>query len=75
MEQGSNERAQAWDQGMIRPFLLMVSMHPAVRHTIACMLGVDLITSPVFGVCDFVVVVMNFAIGQLYHCFFHSRCL
>lgn len=45
----SNEKKLAWGIGHIRPFLLLVSMRPALRSQVASCLGVPLLGSEEFG--------------------------
>ena len=49
MTHASPQRDAALRAGLIRPFLLLCSMQPAVRNEIACSLGWPLITSASFG--------------------------
>jgi len=49
LSRDSEQRRMAFDLGLIRPFLLLVSMHPAMRHEVGCLLGFSLVTLPGYG--------------------------
>jgi hypothetical protein len=51
LERDSIYREKAMEVGMIRPFLLLVSMAPAQRNQVACSLGWTVITKRYFGDC------------------------
>jgi hypothetical protein len=45
----SEHRTEAEQKGLLRPFMLLVSMSPAYRNQVACFLGWSLITEDYFG--------------------------
>lgn len=45
----SREKKAALKAGMIRPFLFLVSMHPAQRNRMSNLLGWSLVADPTFG--------------------------
>ncbi|ELR22142.1 uncharacterized protein ACA1_160000, partial [Acanthamoeba castellanii str. Neff] len=49
LERNSKFKRLAFKQGMIRPFLLLASMHPETRATWAKTLELDLLAQPFFG--------------------------
>jgi len=49
LKRDSRWRRRAVEQGMLRPFLLLVSMSPSVRLQVASLLGWAYVTEPYFG--------------------------
>jgi hypothetical protein len=49
LERSTDFRNRAYESGMIRPFLLLVSMEPAMRNQLAASLGWSLVNQKYFG--------------------------
>jgi hypothetical protein len=49
MARNSQEKKTAWEAGLIRPFLFLVSMRPALRGQVSAVLGVPLLGTPDLG--------------------------
>eukprot|EP00732_Lithocolla_globosa_P003829 Lithocolla_globosa_v1_NODE_3234_length_1726_cov_6.654099.p1 type:complete len:544 gc:universal NODE_3234_length_1726_cov_6.654099:1650-19(-) len=49
LERESDYSKNSFQQGIIRPFFLLVSMHPIIRNRVANYLGFSILTQPYFG--------------------------
>eukprot|EP00241_Pyramimonas_parkeae_P005709 CAMPEP_0114262274 /NCGR_PEP_ID=MMETSP0058-20121206/21691_1 /TAXON_ID=36894 /ORGANISM="Pyramimonas parkeae, CCMP726" /LENGTH=410 /DNA_ID=CAMNT_0001378081 /DNA_START=46 /DNA_END=1276 /DNA_ORIENTATION=+ len=49
LQRGSTYKTQAYASGHIRPFLLLVSMHPTLRVQLALTMGINLVRDKAFG--------------------------